>query len=59
MGDLFKEASEHFKVLRKAIDDYHKEIAAAKKAEEKAWKAEEHHAKRVEVEAEKVRIRAE
>jgi hypothetical protein len=59
MGDLFKEASERFKILRKAIDDFHKEIAAEKKAQEKVRKAEERHAKKLEAEAEKARIRAE
>jgi PHD/YefM family antitoxin component YafN of YafNO toxin-antitoxin module len=59
MGDLFKEASERFKALRKAIDDHHKQIAVEKKAEEKARKAEEQHAKKLEAEAEKARMRAE
>jgi hypothetical protein len=59
MGDLFKEASERFKALRKAIDDHHKQIAAEKKAEEKARKAEERRAKKLEAEAEKARMRAE
>jgi len=31
MGDLFKEASEKFKAQRKAIDNYHKAIAAEKR----------------------------
>ena len=45
MRDLFKEASERFKAQRKAIDNYHKQIAANRKAEEKARKAAEHQAK--------------
>jgi hypothetical protein len=59
MGDLFKEASERFKALRKAIDDHHKQIAVEKKAEEKAKKAEERRAKKLEAEAEKARMWAE
>lgn len=59
MKDLFKEASEKFKVQRKVIDDYHKGLAAEKKAKEKAQKAAERRAKKVEEEAEKARAQAE
>ena len=59
MADLFKEASDCFKAQCKAIDDYHKEITAQKKAVEKACKAEEHYTKKVQVEAEKARAQAE
>ena len=45
MGELFKEASEEFKVRRKAIDDYHKGIAAEKKVAERAQKTLENHCK--------------
>lgn len=53
MKDLFKEASEEFKAQRKEIDDYHKKLAAEKKAKEKAQKAAERQAKKAEEEAEK------
>ncbi|KIJ92955.1 hypothetical protein K443DRAFT_13211 [Laccaria amethystina LaAM-08-1] len=53
MRNLFKEASEQFKARRKAIDDYHKQVAAEKKLEEKAQKAVEPQAKKAEKEAEK------
>ena len=59
MGDLFKEASEQFKARRKAIDDYHKQIVAERKLEERARKATECQAKKAEKEAEKTRILAE
>jgi DDE superfamily endonuclease len=59
MKDLFKEASEKFKVQRKGIDDYHKGLAAEKKAKEKARKAAEREAKKAEAEAEKARAQAE
>ena len=58
MGDVFKEAAEWFKVLCKAIDDHHKEIAAECKAEEKVKKAAALQAKKAEAEAEKARAQA-
>ena len=59
MGDLFKEASEKFKARRKAIDDFHKAIAAEKKEEERARKAADRQAKKLLTDAEKARVRAE
>jgi hypothetical protein len=59
MGDVFKEASERFKVQRKMIDDYHKGIAAEKKAAEKARKAAARQAKKAETDAERARVQAE
>ncbi len=59
MGDLFKEASEKFKAWRKAIDNYHKAIAAEKKEEERARKAADRQAKKLLTDAEKARVRAE
>ena len=59
MKDLFKEASERFKAMRKEIDEHHKQIIAEKKAAEKAKKAAEREVKRVEAEVEKARTQAE
>lgn len=59
MGDLFKEASEQFKMRQETIDDHHKQVTANKKVEEKAWKVEGCHAKILELEAKKARIWAE
>jgi len=59
MGELFKEASERFKARRKAIDDYHRGIAAEKKVAEKARKAAARQAKKAELDAKKARAQAE
>ena len=59
MGELFKEASEQFKARRKAIDDYHKGIAAENKVAERARKAAACQAKKAELDAEKARAQAE
>ena len=45
--------------IRTAIDNYHKQIAAQRKLEEKTQKVVEHQAKKAEKEAEKARTLAE
>ena len=59
MGDVFKEASERLKAQQKMIDNYHKGIAAEKKATEKVWKAAVCQAKKAETDIERARVQAE
>ncbi|KAF8327657.1 hypothetical protein F5887DRAFT_1083703 [Amanita rubescens] len=53
MKDVFKEAAPRFKVLKKSILDYHKQIEKAKQVAERASKKAEREAKKAAVAAEK------
>ena len=56
---VFKKASEQFKASRKAVDNYHKGIAAEKKVAKRAQKAVVCQAKKAELDAENARAQAE
>ena len=59
MAYVFKDASEQFKARQKAIDNYHKAIAAERKLADQEQKAAEQQAKKAEANAEKARLQAE
>ena len=59
MKDVFKEAAPRFKVLKKGIVDYYKEIEKAKKVAEREAKKAERETKKAEHEAKKVATAAE